>query len=192
MEAALGQVAVGAGVEAAHPVLLAVLVRDDDHGDRLQSRASCLIVRTSSMPSIRGMSTSLTTRSILARRGPRSSRPCRRPRHRRRSPGSRSCRSSSRTVIESSTTRTRFGRRACGGPLGGGGRPFSRRPPSRLSIERTRSSTSTIRTGQPSSRTEALLMFGHLAQPGVERPDLAGRARRGSRRPPGRSGGRGR
>ena len=36
VEAALGQVAVGAGVEAAHPVLLAVLVRDDHDGHRLQ------------------------------------------------------------------------------------------------------------------------------------------------------------
>ena len=38
----------------------------------------------------------------------------------------------------------------------------SRRPESRLSIERIRSSTSTISTGQPSSSTEALLMLGTL------------------------------
>ena len=36
MEAALGQVGVGAGVESLDPVLLAVLVGDDDDRDRLE------------------------------------------------------------------------------------------------------------------------------------------------------------
>ena len=39
------------------------------------------------------------------------------------------------------------------------------------SIERTRSSTSTISTGEPSSRIAAALRVRHLAQPRVERPD---------------------
>ena len=88
---------------------------------------------------------------------------------------SRSWRSSSRTVIESSTTRIRLGdfrafatEAAWAGPAAS----LSRLPPSRLSIDRTRSSTSTIRTGQPSSRTEAAVDVGRLAQAGVERPDL--------------------
>ena len=36
METALGQVEVGAGIKAANPVFLTILVRDDDHRDRLE------------------------------------------------------------------------------------------------------------------------------------------------------------
>ena len=70
-----------------------------------------------------------------------------------------SCRSSSRTVIESSTTRIRFRCRDCSAIRSNSTRE-SRRPMSTLSIERTRSSTSTISTGSPFSRSEALLMSG--------------------------------
>ena len=63
VEAAFGQVVVGAGFEAAPPVFLAVLVGDDHHRQRLQIADPCLISVTSSMPSMRGMSMSVTTRS---------------------------------------------------------------------------------------------------------------------------------
>ena len=64
VEAALGQVAVGPGVQTANPVLFAVLVRDDHHRERLEPGV-LLDVRDELDAVHPGMSMSLSTRSTL-------------------------------------------------------------------------------------------------------------------------------
>src|SRR5207248_2513741 len=79
----------------------------------------------------------------------------------------RSCRSTSRTVIESSTTSTRLRR---DGPGGGASQRRSAPVWMKWSIDRTRSSTSTTSTGLPSSRTAAAATSGTFPSRGPRHP----------------------
>ena len=63
-------------------------------------------------------------------------------------------------MIESSTTRIRLGPRVSCARRSRRDSFLIRRPPSRLSIERIRSSTSMISTGQPFSSTDELFRLG--------------------------------